>query len=140
VGKSGVTQETTGNSAGMENPNALQCEYPLLTEAGYFNLQIGVTHMIIRKKISLFDQRSVLLGAAITLATASAAFAQGTAPAMGADQEIAASFQKADKNGDKFLSMDEVKAMPELAAQFKAIDTNGDGRISLEEYAAAMKK
>ena len=96
--------------------------------------------MSYRQTIAHFEKRSVMLFAALALGTAGAAFAQGTAPAAGAEQDVPAMFQKADKNGDKSLSMDEAKSISGLTEQFKAVDTNGDGKISLEELAAAMKK
>jgi Ca2+-binding EF-hand superfamily protein len=92
------------------------------------------------ERIVGFERRSVLLFAALAaLGTSSAVLAQGTAAKAG-DQDIATAFQKADKNGDKALSMDEAKAVPGLAERFKAADTDGDGKISMEEFAAAMKK
>ena len=93
-----------------------------------------------RQHIRPFDKRSVLLFAALALGTSGTAFAQSTATSAGGDQEIAAAFTQADKNGDQSLSMDEAKAMPAVSEQFKAIDTNGDGKISMAEFTAAMKR
>lgn len=95
--------------------------------------------MSYRQRIADFEKRSVLLFAACTLGAAGAAFAQSTATSAGGDQEMAAMFQQADKNGDKALSMDEAKAMPTVAEQFKQIDANGDGAVSQDEFMVAMK-
>lgn len=95
--------------------------------------------MSYRKHIADFEKRSVLLFAACTLGAAGVAFAQSTATSAGSDQETAAMFKQADKNGDKALSMAEAQAMPAVAEQFKAIDANGDGAISEAEFMAAMK-
>jgi Ca2+-binding EF-hand superfamily protein len=96
--------------------------------------------MSYRQQIAQFEQRSVVLFAALVLGAASGAFAQSTATSTGADQEIAAAFTQADKNGDKSLSMDEAKSLPAVAEQFLTIDANGDGKISMVEFTTAMKR
>jgi Ca2+-binding EF-hand superfamily protein len=95
--------------------------------------------MSYRQHIADFEKRSVLLFAAFTLGTAGAAFAQSTTTRAGSDQETAAMFQQADKNGDKALSREEAQALPGVAEQFKQIDANGDGAVSEAEFMAAMK-
>jgi Ca2+-binding EF-hand superfamily protein len=43
--------------------------------------------------------------------------------------------QRADRNGDGYLVMDEVEErLPRLVARFEAIDTDRDGRLSGEEW------
>jgi len=96
--------------------------------------------MSYRHQIAQFEKRSVLLFAALTLGSASAAFAQSTATGAAGGQQIAAAFTQADKNGDKSLSMDEAKSMPAVAEQFMGIDANGDGKISMAEFTTAMKR
>lgn len=56
-------------------------------------------------------------------------------------------FQKLDKNGDKKLSLDELKGkktdpkqLETLERQFKAKDKNGDGVLSIEEFKAVPEK
>ncbi|NMG34253.1 hypothetical protein GRF61_07315 [Azoarcus sp. TTM-91] len=44
-----------------------------------------------------------------------------------------------DKNGDGFLSKDEVKDNPRLLERFSTLDTNKDGRLSQEELRAGMR-
>jgi len=44
-----------------------------------------------------------------------------------------------DKNGDGFLSKDEVKDNPRLLERFSTLDTNKDGRLSQEEIRAGMR-
>ena len=97
--------------------------------------------MFDRPHHTLFEARSVMLFAALTMGSTSALMAQGAAmPAAGSsDQEISATFTKADKNTDKSLSAEEAKALPAVSQQFTKIDTNGDGAISLAEFTAAMK-
>lgn len=48
-------------------------------------------------------------------------------------------FAKLDRNGDGFLSKDEVASRPRLAAQFDALDTDHDGKLSPAELAALRK-
>lgn len=84
----------------------------------------------------LFDARSVMLFTALSLGGGAAAMAQSTAPA--ANQDAAAVFAKADKNGDKKLSAEEAKSLPAIAEQFAKIDTDGDGFISEAEFMKAM--
>ena len=57
-------------------------------------------------------------------------------------------FKIYDKNGDGFISSDELKKLmitfgedlsdAELNEAMKEADTNGDGRVTLEEFKAAM--
>ena len=96
--------------------------------------------MSYRHQIAQFEKRSVLLFAALAVGSASVAFAQSTATSAAGDQEIAAAFTQADKNGDKSLSMDEAKSMPAVAEQFMGIDANGDGKMSMAEFTTAMKR
>jgi Ca2+-binding EF-hand superfamily protein len=86
----------------------------------------------------LFEARSVLLFTALAFGGFSAASAQSTAPSA-ADQEVAAVFAKADKNGDKALSAEEAKTLPAVSEQFTQIDSNGDGALSEVEFMKAMK-
>jgi hypothetical protein len=96
-------------------------------------------NMSVRKTIAEFENRSVLLFAAITLGAAGTAWAQGTAAPMASDKAHSALFAQADKDGNKALSQDEAKAVPGLAEQFTRVDANGDGAISEDEFMAAMK-
>jgi Ca2+-binding EF-hand superfamily protein len=97
--------------------------------------------MFDRQHHTLFEVRSVLLFAALTMGSTSALMAQSTAlPALASsDQEISAAFTRADKNADKALSAEEAKTLPAVSQQFTQIDANGDGAISLAEFRAAMK-
>lgn len=96
--------------------------------------------MSYRHQIAHFEKRSVLLFAALTLGTAGAAFAQSSATGAAGDQQIAAAFTQADKNGDKSLSMEEAKSMPAVSEQFTGIDANSDGKLSMQEFSTAMKR
>ena len=98
--------------------------------------------MFDRQAHTLFEVRSVLLFAALTMGSTSALMAQSTAlPAsISSDQAISAAFARADKNGDQALSADEAKALPAVSQQFTKIDANGDGTLSLAEFTAAMKE
>ncbi len=86
----------------------------------------------------LFDARSVLLFSALAFGGLSAASAQSTAPSA-ADQEVASAFSRADKNGDKSLSVEVARSMPAVSEQFEKIDSNGDGKVSEAEFMKAMK-
>jgi len=51
------------------------------------------------------------------------------------ERETKVEFEAADKNGDGYLSPEEVRGrFPVIAREFQRIDTNGDGKISLEEF------
>lgn len=86
---------------------------------------------------TVFEFRSVMLFAALSLGGGAMAIAQSTAPAM--DAQAAAVFAKADKNGDKMLSAEEAKALPALTEQFAKVDLNGDGAISEAEFMKSMQ-
>ena len=86
---------------------------------------------------TLFEARSVMLFAALSLGSSGAVLAQSTAPA--ANQDAAAVFAKADKNGDKKLSAEEAKSLPAVSEQFGKIDTDGDGSLSEAEFMKAMQ-
>jgi Ca2+-binding EF-hand superfamily protein len=94
--------------------------------------------MSVRKSISKFETRSVVLVAALTLGTAGGVWAQSTAAPMADDKASSELFTKADANGDKQLTKDEAKSVPSLAAQFAKVDANADGMISAEEFMVAM--
>ncbi|MEX1166629.1 MAG: EF-hand domain-containing protein [Hydrogenophaga sp.] len=85
-----------------------------------------------------FDQRSLLLFAALTLGTTSATWAQSSAMAMGNDKPLKALFTQADQDADKSLNANEAKAIPALAERFALVDANGDGMVSETEFMAAM--
>jgi EF hand len=107
--------------------------------------------------------RNLLIGSAITLLAATAAFAQSTAPAApgtekpatgtapaaaspgGAaekpmsSKEVAAAFTKADANKDGKLDKMEAEGIPGLAARFDQVDADGDKFVSKAELDKAMK-
>ncbi len=105
--------------------------------------------------------RNLLIGTAITLLTATAAFAQSTAPAMGekpaaggaapaaaspggaekpmTSKEIDAAFTKADTNKDGKLDKMEAEGIPGLAVRFDQVDADGDKFITKSELMKAMK-
>lgn len=85
-----------------------------------------------------FDNRSLLLFAALTLGTTSATWAQSTAAPMKNDKALVAMFTQADKDGDKALNPEEAKAIPALAERFAQVDGNGDGLVSEAEFMASM--
>jgi len=97
--------------------------------------------MIHRQSKALFEARSVLLFAALTMGSTSALMAQSAAvpTAATSEQAISAAFAKADKDGDMTLSAEEAQSLPAVSQQFAKIDANGDGAISLAEFTAAMK-
>jgi hypothetical protein len=54
-------------------------------------------------------------------------------------------FQKLDANGDKSLSLEEMKGKGKREAskiekRLKKLDTNSDGKLSLDEFKAVVKK
>lgn len=97
--------------------------------------------MFDRQRIALFEARSVMLFATLTLGTAGATFAQGStlpdAPAN--NSEISAAFATADKDASGSLSREEAKSLPAVAESFAQIDVNKDGAISMAEFMRAMK-
>ena len=93
----------------------------------------------LRHTIPQFDNRSLLLFAALTLGGTTAVFAQSTAAPMNNDKTLVAMFTQADKDGDKALNPDEAKAIPALAERFKEVDGNGDGLVSQAEFMASMQ-
>jgi EF hand len=106
-----------------------------------------------------FKSRTLIAGAAITLLSTSAVWAQSTAPAMGgaaptaptspapaaaADKpmsakEMSAAFTKADANKDGKLDKMEAEGVPGLAAKFEQVDADGDKFVSKAEFEKAMK-
>jgi EF hand len=104
-----------------------------------------------------FKSRTLIAGAAITLLSTSAVWAQSTAPAMGgatppptgaapaggdkpmSAKDMAAAFTKADANKDGKLDKIEAEAVPGLAAKFDQVDTDGDKFVSKAEFEKAMK-
>ncbi|MDO9251883.1 EF-hand domain-containing protein [Hydrogenophaga sp.] len=97
--------------------------------------------MFDRQHHTLFEVRSVLLFAALTMGSTSALMAQSsTMPAAASsDQQISAAFANADKDANGSLSREEARSLPAVAESFAQIDANGDGAISLAEFTAAMK-
>jgi hypothetical protein len=110
--------------------------------------------------------RNLLIGSAITLLAATAAFAQSTAPAMGTEKpaaggaaggaapaaaspggaekpmsskEVDTAFTKADANKDGKLDKMESEGIPGLAARFDQVDADGDKFVSKAELMKAMK-
>jgi len=96
--------------------------------------------------------KRILLATVILGASATALLAAGPKADLNADGQVtkeeftsiaAENFAKADANGDKFLSEEEVKAMHEArrearaAKRFDRVDANGDGAITREEMDAA---
>ena len=72
--------------------------------------------MFDRKRIDLFEARSVMLFATLTLGTASATFAQSSMPeAPVSNSEISAAFATADKDASGSLSREEAKSLPAVA-------------------------
>jgi EF hand len=100
-----------------------------------------------------FKSRTLIAGAAITLLSTSAVWAQSTAPAMGgatpapaaaADKpmsakDMAAAFTKADTNKDGKLDKMEAEGVPGLAAKFEQVDADGDKTVSKAEFEKGMK-
>src|SRR3990167_1795793 len=83
--------------------------------------------MFDRKRIDLFEARSVMLFATLTLGTASATFAQSSMPeAPVSNSEISAAFATADKDASGSLSREEAKSLPAVAESFAQIDVNKD--------------
>jgi EF hand len=101
----------------------------------------------------------LIAGAAITLLSTSAVWAQTAAPAAGGAapatdkpaaampaekpmnaKELSAAFTKADANKDGKLDKIEAEGVPGLAAKFDQADTDGDKMISKAEFEKAMKQ
>ena len=49
-----------------------------------------------------------------------------------------AQFVQLDRNGDSFLSRDEVVGVPNIAARFEKFDLNRDGRLDPGEFRALL--
>lgn len=47
-------------------------------------------------------------------------------------------FEQLDRNGDSFLSRDEVAVSAEIAARFEKFDLNRDGRLDQGEFRALL--
>ena len=92
----------------------------------------------VRASITQFENRSLVLFAAITLGASSATWAQSTATPMSNDKTLVAMFTQADKDGDKALNLEEAKAIPALSERFAEVDVNGDGMVSQAEFMASM--
>ena len=74
--------------------------------------------------------------AALAAGSDTSSTTQSMSSANGNDGGAEAMFKALDKNGDGFLSKDEVKGTPH-EAEFAQLDKNGDGKLSREEHAAA---
>lgn len=85
-----------------------------------------------------FDNRSLLLFAALSFSATGVAWAQSSAAPMQDDKAPMAMFTQADKDADKALSANEAKAIPALSERFAQVDANGDGKVSEAEFAASM--
>ncbi len=89
----------------------------------------------------LFEMRSVLLLASLSVGIVGSAFAQSTATSEPAaqDEQVQAVFARADKNRDGQLSLKEAEGLPAVAAEFARIDLDGSKSIGLDEFAKAVK-
>jgi hypothetical protein len=108
-----------------------------------------------------FKSRTLIAGAAITLLSATAVWAQSPAPAGGGapppmekptgaspapaekpmtSKEMMAAFTKADANKDGKLDKMESEGVPGLAARFEQIDADGDKFVSKAEFEKATKQ
>jgi len=68
----------------------------------------------------------------------------------GGDEEMLSAFKAFDKNGDGFITKEELKlamknmgenlSAKELEEMMKSADTSGDGRIDYKEFAEMMKQ
>jgi Ca2+-binding EF-hand superfamily protein len=93
----------------------------------------------VRTSIAQFDNRSLVLFAALAMGASGATWAQSTAaPMTSNDSTLVAMFSQADKDADKALSAEEAKTIPALAESFDAVDGNGDGKVSEAEFLASM--
>lgn len=95
-----------------------------------------------RRPLHVFEVRSVLLFASLTLGGSAAVMAQdkgmpssrsNTATTTQAITPTAA-FQRADLNRDGQLSREEAEHLPSVAAQFEQWDLDGNGQLSLLEF------
>ncbi len=105
------------------------------------------------RTLHAFDVRSLLLFASLTLGGTSSLMAQpapgavlgpvdagSSAAPQNAEQQNAQNiFQRADVDGDGFLSREEAKALPAVLEQFELWDHDGDGKISLQEFLSAAR-
>jgi EF hand len=109
-----------------------------------------------------FKSRTLIAGAAITLLSSAAVWAQTPAPAAGGgapptmekpagaspapaekpmtSKEMMAAFTKADANKDGKLDKMEAEGVPGLAARFEQIDADGDKFVSKAEFEKATKQ
>lgn len=89
---------------------------------------------------SRFERHSLVL-----LAVWSVYLAPGLALAGGPNkldlvQAVSAAFDRADRNGDGYLSPEEAQRLPAIAKRFERLDTDGDGRLSREELLQGLQK
>lgn len=85
--------------------------------------------------LHVFDVRSVVLFACLTLGGTSAVMAQATSESIPmtaiTPSEI---FQRADTDRNGMISRDEAQHLPAVAEQFDEWDANSDGQLSLQEF------
>lgn len=108
-----------------------------------------------QQRRTLFDTRSVMLFAAISLGGAGALQAQGqtsspspqfgptekSAPQTGSKFSVAtaAAFDRADTNKDGQLSAKEASNLPAIGQRFKQLDTDQNGALSRDEFDKGAK-
>jgi EF hand len=67
---------------------------------------------------------------------AAAAYAQDAKPQGGVSRDLEKQFKALDRNGDGFLSSEELAGNKDFAAGFKDADKNGDGKLDMPEFQA----
>jgi hypothetical protein len=75
----------------------------------------------------------ILLGAFLF---ASTAYADDTKPQGGVSRDLEQQFKALDRNGDGFLSTEELAGNKAFAGGFKDADKNGDGKLDMSEFQA----
>jgi hypothetical protein len=68
--------------------------------------------------------------------SASSGATEAKASAGGVSRDLEKEFRALDKNGDGFLSQDELSGNARLAGGFAAADKNGDGKLDMAEFQA----
>jgi EF-hand domain pair len=85
-----------------------------------------------RSSMSLFKQALPFLAGAFILA--STAYGQDAKPQGGASRDLEKQFKSLDRNGDGFVSKEELMSDKSLSGSFNSADKNRDGKLDMSEF------
>lgn len=89
---------------------------------------------------SRFERHSVVLLAAWTLSLSPGLALAQQPRKLNLVEAISAAFERADTDGDGYLSPQEAQRLPAVSQRFERLDTDGDGKLSREEFMQGLKK